>query len=161
MEYYLLIRMNCVVLSLGSNVGDREQFLSHAILRLGEFINDLKVSSIYRTDAVGMEKGHDFEFMNMVCYGFTTHSAEQVLQLIIQIEKSLGRERGSSENYLSRTIDIDILFYNDTIINEKDLTIPHPRLMERWFVLEPLNEILPNLIIPGSNITVEKAFLIL
>lgn len=149
--------MNQVVLSLGSNVGDREYFLTQAISKLKEFITDFSASKIYATHAVGMEKGHDFEFKNMVCLGSTTLTPSEVLHHILEIEKSLGRVRGETENYLSRTIDIDILFYNNDIIETAELIVPHPRLTERTFVLLPLSDLLPNFIIPGTKISVQEA----
>lgn len=149
--------MNQVVLSLGSNVGDRKHFLTQATIKLSEFISDLTISKMYVTKAIGMEKGHDFEFMNMACYGSTCLVPHEVLKRTLHIEKLLGRERGTSENYLSRTIDIDILFYNSAIIESKELVIPHPRLIDRKFVLQPLSEILPNYKIPGVEITVLEA----
>lgn len=149
--------MNQVVLSLGSNVGDRAAFLEQAISKIKDIMNDVSTSKIYETKAVGMETGHDFEFMNMVCLGSTINSPFEVLNQILEIEKSLGRERGESENYLSRTIDIDIIFYNDEVIGTDELIVPHPRLSERSFVLQPLCDLLPNFIIPGKEISVVDA----
>ncbi len=151
------IVMNHVVISLGSNKGNRKAFLLQALDLLKVQINELATSKIYETKAVGMEEGHEFDFLNMVCKGKTRLNPQALLEFILDIEKQLGRERKESENYLSRTIDLDILFYNDDIVQTDNLIIPHPRISERVFVLKPLNDILPHYLIPGTVNTISDS----
>lgn len=160
MEGLLLFKtkeMNHIVLSLGSNQGDRLELLRKAIEFLSENISDIITSNIYETKAVGMEKGHENDFLNMVCSGKTNLRPDELLSFILGVEKKLGRERMMSENYLARTIDLDILFYNDEFIQNENLIIPHPRIIERDFVLKPLSDILPDFKITGTNLTVKEA----
>ena len=134
-----------VVLLLGSNLGDRFQNISNAVNAIKEFIGTIqKKSSLYETAAWGItDQPH---FLNQVVVVHTILSAQQVIKKILFIEKQLGRERLVKMG--PRIIDIDILFYDDKIIEEENLIIPHPRLQERKFVLEPLNELIPNYIHP-------------
>jgi 2-amino-4-hydroxy-6-hydroxymethyldihydropteridine diphosphokinase len=145
--------MNQAVLSLGSNVGDKLQHLYDAKKQLVENGSKIiKQSSVYETEAWG-NKDQD-AFYNEVIEVDTGMSTEWLMKLILYTEKSLGRTR--DEKWAPRTIDIDILFFNDEIINQENLTIPHPHLHERKFVLIPLNEILPNLIHPVFKKTISQ-----
>jgi 2-amino-4-hydroxy-6-hydroxymethyldihydropteridine diphosphokinase len=138
-----------VVLGLGGNKGDREKFLFHAIEALNEHFQLLRVSRIYETDAWGgVAKG---KFLNQLAIISTSLIPEEVLEVIQQIEKDLGRTR--EEPWGDRTIDIDILYYGNQIVQEKNLKIPHPYLASRRFVLVPLNEILPEKKHPSSGLT--------
>ncbi len=141
-----------VVLLLGGNLGDRFQNISNAVNAIKEFVGSIqKKSSLYETAAWGItDQPH---FLNQVVVVHTILSAQQVLEKILFIEKQLGRERLVKMG--PRIIDIDILFYDDTIIEEENLIIPHPRLQERKFVLEPLNELIPNYIHPILNKSVK------
>ena len=129
-----------VILGLGSNLGDRVRYLERALARLGEQIQLEVISSVYETQPVG-DKDQPW-YLNCVCIGVTRFSPRGVLEFIAAIEDSLGRERGENPA-APRTIDIDILAYEDRIIDEPELQIPHPRMSERAFVLEPLTEIAP------------------
>ncbi len=134
--------MNQLVLGIGSNLGNRIQNLNAALLyiesRLGKIV---KCSSVYETPAWGFD-GKDF--LNAVILVETELQPEEALIKSQRIEQLLGRNQKSpSQNYQNRTIDIDILFYNDMVLNRNDLTIPHKLLHERNFVLFPLAEILP------------------
>ena len=133
-------------LSLGSNLGDRKSNLSSALKELnsGIEIQVKQVSQFYETTAES--KLQQADYLNCACEIQTILSAEELLKKTQDIEKQLGRD--SKGNYDPRTIDIDILFYNETIIATDTLIIPHPSLHERSFVLTPLNEIAPNLIHP-------------
>ncbi len=138
--------MNKVYLMIGSNEGDRQLNLLKAkellSMRIGEIIS---ISSIYETESWGYKSKTNF--YNQCIILESNFQAIIILKEILEIEQKMGRLRHS--NYLSdRIIDIDILFYNDECINLKDLTIPHPRLAERKFVLIPLTEIAPHLIHP-------------
>jgi len=137
-----------VYLLLGSNLGDRELFL-HMALRLIE--SDIapvaKASAIYETQSWG--KTDEPDYLNQVILVKTGLPAEEVLRRILAIEQEMGRKR--EEKWGSRTIDIDILLYGDAVINEPDLTVPHPQMHKRRFTLEPLGEIAPDFIHPVLN----------
>jgi len=131
--------MNKAHLSLGSNRGDRIGNLNKAINLLSTWAGNLiRVSSIYETPPWKM--ADETNFLNQVLVIETKLPAEKLLDMILQIESIMGRIR-TAKGYEPRTIDIDILFFNDEIINNERLTIPHPLIQERKFVLEPLNEI--------------------
>lgn len=124
-------------LSLGSNVGSRQENLLDAIARLERFGRVQKVSSIYETEPVEvMEQGW---FLNCVVELETSLSANELLDGLLGIEKGMGRERRVKKG--PRNIDIDILLFGDAVINVVGLTVPHPAMHLRRFVLEPLAEI--------------------
>lgn len=137
-----------VLLLLGSNLGDRQLFLKKAIDLIEHDIAHIsKASSIYETQSWGKTDAPDY--LNQVILLETSLSARAVLQRILGIEQLLGRRR--EEKWGSRTIDIDILFYGDSVINEPGLHIPHPELHNRRFTLEPLAEIAPDFKHPVLN----------
>lgn len=140
-------------IGLGSNQGNRIEHLQNAVDLIFERIGTVKnISGIYETPALGFE-GDDF--LNACINLETRFSAEKVLAQLLQIEKDLGRKR-ISNNYENRTLDLDLLFYGDSIINSADLTLPHPRLSKRKFVLKPLAEIAPKFIHPISEKTIQE-----
>lgn len=141
--------MTDVFLGLGSNVGDRENQLKEAIRLLYEQsgIKVVKVSSFYETEPVGYVDQPDF--LNLCVEIQTELSPKAVLERGLAIEQQLHRVR--KERWGPRTLDIDILLYGDQIIEEQDLTIPHPRMTERAFVLIPLQEIAPNKVEPRTQ----------
>ncbi|WP_274365929.1 2-amino-4-hydroxy-6-hydroxymethyldihydropteridine diphosphokinase [Paenibacillus thermotolerans] len=130
-------------LGLGSNVGDRERQLFEAIRLLDAVENTsvTAVSRVYETDPVGYLDQP--AFLNMACRLETALSPQQLLQAVAVIEGRLGRER--IIRWGPRTIDIDILLYDDLKLDTPELTIPHPRLLERLFVLAPLRDVMPNM----------------
>jgi 2-amino-4-hydroxy-6-hydroxymethyldihydropteridine diphosphokinase len=133
--------MNTVYLLLGSNMGDSEQTLSAAINMIEDNIGKItKSSSIYRTAAWGNEDQPDF--LNQIVIAASPLPAAAILKQIFAIEKEMGRVR--TTKYAARVIDIDILFFNDEIINTKNLIIPHPQIQNRRFVLIPLAEVAPS-----------------
>jgi 2-amino-4-hydroxy-6-hydroxymethyldihydropteridine diphosphokinase len=144
--------MNKAYLLIGGNMGNREKFLSAAreeiAKRCGLIIQQ---SAVYQTAAWGVEDQD--AFLNQVLAIETRLDAQALLQQILCIEELLGRKR--EEKYGPRIIDIDILFYNNDIIKTEGLTVPHPQLQNRRFVLEPLNEIAPELVHPllQKNVT--------
>jgi 2-amino-4-hydroxy-6-hydroxymethyldihydropteridine diphosphokinase len=145
--------MNSVVLSLGSNVGDRAANLTGAISQLLELPGTLaKKSSVYETAPWGNTDQRSF--FNQVVEIETMLEADDLMKAILEIEKRMGRTR--NKKWEPRVIDIDILFFNDVRLNSKGLVIPHPRLHERRFVLEPMCEILPGRIHPVFNKTVSS-----
>lgn len=134
-----------VYLLLGSNLGDRAAYLQQAIQHIESRVGQLTIASgIYQTQSWGETDAPDY--LNQVLLITTQLSARQVLNEILAIELQLGRER--KEKWGSRTLDIDILFYGDEVINEPDLIVPHPQLHKRRFTLEPLAQIAPHFIHP-------------
>ena len=130
--------MNTVLFSLGSNLGSRLDVLNQATLLIGQHIGDVvKKSSVYETSAWGINDQPDF--LNMAIEVNSKLSPLEILEQVNAIEKQLGRVR--FEKWGMRKIDIDILFYNDMVIEMPKLNIPHPHLHERKFVLIPLSEI--------------------
>jgi len=149
--------MNKVILSLGSNLGDRLGNLSKAIDLIGQRIgNILKKSSIYETEPWGFNTPN--LFLNQVIIIRTSQSPTNILREIKIIEKDIGRKKRTTE-YTSRVVDIDILLFNDLVLEEPDLIIPHPHLHKRNFVLVPLNEISPELIHPIYKIAISQLIL--
>ena len=146
---------NNIYLSLGSNLGNRFEYLQQAVDAVFMEIGTLhKISSVYETPAMGFKGG---AFLNCVLWVRTSLTAKQTLKAIQKIEKKLGRERkNASKGFASRTIDIDILLFNDELFSEKDLQVPHPRLHERTFVLQPLAEVNGQLVHPTSGQNVIK-----
>lgn len=138
-------------LCLGSNLGEREENLRQALSLLSVKVNFEEVSSIYETEPVPIlnrDKGQPL-FLNLVCRIATSLSPEELLHLAKEIEAKMGRV--PSFPNAPRIIDIDILFYDNKIMETQNLTIPHPRLPDRAFVLIPLAEIAPGLVHPGLN----------
>lgn len=133
-------RVNTVLLGLGSNQGDRVRLLERALEQLKRLIKIERVSSIYETQPVGVRDQP--WFLNLVCMGHTRMQVYDLLEFIHEVEDSLGRVR-SENRYGPRTIDIDILTYEDKVMDSHDLKLPHPKMPERRFVLEPLAEIAP------------------
>ena len=143
-----------VFLSLGTNLGNREKNISNCLNQL-EKISEIKnISKIYETIPYKVEIEQE-NFLNLAVEINFFESAENLLIQINKIEKELGRVRSSIRNE-PREIDIDIIFFADQIINEKDLIVPHPRFRERLFVLEPLNDIAPKFLDPITNKTVSE-----
>ncbi len=128
-----------ILLGLGSNIGDREKNIINALhlLELNFSIKIISISSLYETEPVGLKEQPPF--LNIVCKIKTELQPDELLKSCLSVEKDLGRVR--MVHWGPRIIDIDILFYNDEIINSEILTIPHPRITERKFVLIPLLEI--------------------
>jgi 2-amino-4-hydroxy-6-hydroxymethyldihydropteridine diphosphokinase len=138
-------------LGLGSNLGDRRQHLAEAVRRLhaGPALQVVKISSVYESSPVGVTAQPDF--LNLVAQVATTHAPRELLAEGLCIETDLGRER--RERWGPRTIDIDLLLYGDVRIHDESLTVPHPRMRERSFVLAPLAEIAPGIKLDGKTIS--------
>lgn len=136
--------MTELYLSLGSNLGDREQMLRRALALIGEGIGKVqRVSSFIETEPWGFRSPHPF--LNAVCKVLTRLSPEQCLAEAQRIERQLGRTVKSKDGvYHDRTIDIDLLLYGNLHLSTPTLTLPHPRMHERDFVMVPLREIMQN-----------------
>ena len=134
--------MHTVYLSLGSNLGDRKATMRRAIGLLNERAGSVdRQSSFIETEPWGFESTN--KFLNMCVRLLTTLSPEQLLMATKQIERELGRTQKSvNGQYHDRPIDIEILKYDDVHIDSDDLTLPHPHMQEREFVMKPLREIL-------------------
>ena len=151
-----------VVLSLGSNMGNRALLLRQAIRALSERVGPLAVqSSVVETEPWGFETRR--KFLNQVVVVDTIMTAEAVLHTIFDIEQQLGRRRDydplhppATHEYQPRPIDIDIIFYDDAIVDSELLQIPHPRMHLRRFVLEPLCELMPEFVHPVLKKTMKE-----
>ena len=134
-------------IALGSNIGDREQHLKNALAKieeLGEFVKLEKISSFYNTAPVGYVEQPDF--LNAVVKVKTILEPEELLSILQEIENTEGRER--KIHWGPRTLDLDILLFDDMVINTDTLVVPHPEMTKRDFVLVPLCEIAPYAIHP-------------
>ena len=142
-------------IGLGSNIGDRLENLRAArnsILDLRNVKPPILSSAVYETEPVGCEPGAG-KFLNAVVeFGYDADPA-RLLEQLIQIEEVLGRKRDHPQN-VSRIIDVDLLYCGEQRINDEGLQLPHPRLHLREFVLRPLADIAPNLILPEQNKTI-------
>ncbi|WP_323788458.1 2-amino-4-hydroxy-6-hydroxymethyldihydropteridine diphosphokinase [Psychroserpens sp.] len=145
---------NHVYIALGSNKGDRLKHLQDAVDLIFKEIGKVNIiAKVYNTPAFGFD-GDDF--LNTCLYAETDFSSEDVLSKLLEIETKLGRSRTSSETYEARTIDLDVLFYNDDIVDSKTLKVPHPELQKRKFVLHPLHDIASKLKHPVLEQTVAE-----
>ena len=133
-------------LSLGTNLGNKTENLQNAIEGIAEKVGNIrKISGVYKTASWGFESE---DFYNCCLEVSTYHAPEKLLSILLQIESNLGRSRIDSDTYLDRNIDIDILLFEDEIIFSKTLTVPHPKMLLRKFVLVPLVEIAPTFFHP-------------
>jgi GTP cyclohydrolase-4 len=144
--------MATAYLGLGSNLGDRKQNLCRALELMSKHLVVEQISPVYETEPVGYEPQP--LFLNAVCCISTGLRPGQLLRLAKKIEAKLGRTPGFPN--APRPIDIDILLYDNEVFSSKELTVPHPRLAGRAFVLVPLAEIAPDLVHPGSGKTVKE-----
>jgi 2-amino-4-hydroxy-6-hydroxymethyldihydropteridine diphosphokinase len=138
-------------IGLGANLGEREGMIAEALRRIDEDERTSLMGSTVpiETDPVGYLDQP--RFLNAAASLATTRSPRELLDLLLEIERDLGRVRGEGPRYGPRTIDLDLLLYGDETIDEDALEVPHPRLHERRFVLEPLAELDPGLVVPGRG----------
>lgn len=148
--------MSVVYLSLGSNLGDRESIIEQSIKEIGKRIGKItKVSHKYETEPWGFSSTN--KFINMAVEVYSQLSPKELSDRVHQIEFDLGRRRNPNANgYEDRVIDIDILLIDNIISNDKDLTLPHPKMHLREFVILPLCEIAPRIIHPVLGISIEE-----
>jgi 2-amino-4-hydroxy-6-hydroxymethyldihydropteridine diphosphokinase len=143
--------MTRVYVGLGSNLGDREEALRKAIELLGREpgVAVRAVSTFRETDPVGVTEQP--RFLNAVAELETAVPPRELLDRLLAIERELGRQRTAERRWGPRAIDLDLLLYGDEVIDEQGLRVPHPRLAERRFVLEPLEELDPDLSLPDGR----------
>lgn len=148
--------MSIVYLGLGSNLGDRVGYIQQALqlLKYVPGIRVLSTSSFYETEPVGCREQE--WFVNAAVAIDTPMTPEELLETCQRIEQQLGRVRDPENRNGPRTIDLDILFYDDLSLSEPGLTIPHPRVHQRAYALVPLLEINPRVTHPGLHKTVEQ-----
>jgi len=149
--------MSTAYLGLGSNLGDRLHHLAGAVQALNHELRVRveKASSVYETKPVDVIDQPDF--LNLVVEVKTSLSAHDLLACCLVIEADLGRVR--TKRWGPRTVDIDVLWFDGQVINEPDLVVPHPRLLKRAFVLVPLAELAPALMVEGSRIDMRAALM--
>jgi len=148
--------MSLVFLILGGNRGNTEEIFLQAIDLVTSNIGPITVrSSLYKSDPWGFDSD---VFMNQVITVRTDLSPQDLLAQIQYIENQLGRVR-ISQDYEARTIDIDLLYFDNLVFSSSDLTIPHPRIADRKFVLIPLAEVAPDLTDPDTGMTVQEMLL--
>jgi len=138
-------------IGLGSNLGDRQANLASARKGFRDLGRITAESSIYVTEPWGVSEPQP-NYLNQVVGLMTTLTPRKLLEALLAIEASLGRERGTRGK--PRLIDLDLLLYGGALMDEPDLIVPHPRMHERAFVLAPLAEIAPQMLVPGTGKTV-------
>jgi len=149
--------MATVFLALGSNVGDSEQLIKRAVELLGVSVHKITQAPMYTSKAFGVTDQPDF--FNTALRGETDLAPLELLEFVKGVEAKVGRVK--RYRWGPREIDIDIIFYDDQVINDPGLTIPHAGLRERDFVLRPLNDIEPGYIDPVSTLTIQGLLAIL
>lgn len=159
-----------IILLTGGNIGDVDALLQAAVALIEQRVgNILKCSSVFESEPWGFQAEQNFK--NQVVIADSELEPLQLLDAIQEIEKQMGRQRDygngakrgdanttEKRTYHSRTMDIDVLFYGDQIINSQRLTVPHPLIQERAFVLEPLNEIMPEYLHPKLKSTISELY---
>ncbi len=143
-----------VYFSLGSNLGDRYSNLLECVSLIETNVGEIKsLSSIYKNSAQGFIGDY---FYNCCVKVLTSYKPIELIDIILSIEKKMGRKTRNTNKYESRKIDIDIILYNNLIINKKKLVVPHPRYRDRAFVLIPLLEIESNLVDPKTKTLISE-----
>jgi 2-amino-4-hydroxy-6-hydroxymethyldihydropteridine diphosphokinase len=148
------LKQETAYVALGSNLGDRESTLASAVaaLRASIGVRDVILSPLYETDPVG--PGEQRAYLNAVARVDTSLPPGALLELLLAIEANAGRTRVPERN-APRTLDLDLLLYGDRRVDEDELEVPHPRMWQRGFVLEPLRDLAPDLVAPGQCERVE------
>lgn len=142
-----------VAIALGANLGDPAAQLRQAIAALATVLTDVRASSVRLTAPVGVELPHP-DYLNAAVTGRTTLAPRALLSALLDIERGLGRVRPHAN--APRTIDLDLILYDDVVVDEPGLRVPHPRFRDRGFVLEPLAEIAPEMRDPETGLTMAE-----
>ena len=146
--------MTRVAIALGSNVGNREQYLKDALASLAPDVSIIRLSRWFETEPVGMT-GEQRAVINAAATGETLLSARELLARMLDIEQQLGRTRPHPG--AARTVDLDLILFGDQVIDEPpSLVVPHPRFRERRFVLEPLADVAPDWTDPVTGLTIAQ-----
>ena len=145
--------MKITYIGLGSNLGDRKKNVRRALALIERDLGPVRSSALYETDPVGVTDQP--KFVNAVAELETETPPRELLDRLLAIELELGRDRSSERRWGPRVIDLDVLLYGDEVIDEPGLTVPHPRLAERRFALEPLHELAPALVLPDGRRVVD------
>lgn len=145
------------IISLGNNLGDWELIFDSALDKIQEFGSLDLVSQVYKTEPWGVKDQPWFK--NQIVGLFTELSASNLLTYLLEIESELGRNREIEKRWGPRKLDLDIIFYGNDIISEDTLIVPHPRMHERNFILQPLTDIYPNMDHPILNTPVSNLLL--
>lgn len=140
-----------VAIGLGSNLGDRVSNLELGWTALGSMLQDARVSNVYETEPLHVERQPDF--LNACVVGVSKLSPRELLAHCRRVERRAGRT-GRGCRFGPRTLDVDVLLYGDRVVRSRRLTVPHPRMLERAFVLIPLSEIAGEWVVPGVGRTV-------
>lgn len=144
---FVLAAMACAYLLIGGNLGERERVQRESLAALElECGRLLQRSSLYESAPWGFD--HERYFLNRVVKLETSYDPDQLLSMLLGIEECFGREREGEAGYQGRVLDLDILYYDDRIIRDSTLKLPHPRIHERRFTLAPLHEVAPDLFDP-------------
>ncbi len=145
-------------IAVGSNLENRREHIDRAIEYLQNHpqVLTINLSPLYETQPEEMDPGAP-KFLNGALQVQTLLSADNVMKVLLDVERELGRDRGDEKGKkLDRTIDLDLLMYGNEIINESDLVLPHPRMHQRGFVLKPLADLCPQKVVPGIEKTVQQ-----
>jgi 2-amino-4-hydroxy-6-hydroxymethyldihydropteridine diphosphokinase len=144
-----------VAIALGSNLGDRRGHLTWAIDRLGRVLTSLRASALIETDPFDVPSPQP-PYLNAAVVGETTLEPEALLETLLALERSRGRQRLADR--APRTLDLDLILYGDLVLEAPGLVVPHPRFRERGFVLQPLAEIAADWIDPKTGKSVRELF---
>ena len=143
-----------IVVALGSNLGDRRRFILDAAQGLAALLGNFRLSPIIETAPVGAGLEHDPPYLNAVGVGSSDLPVREIFAALRALEARAGRTRPHPG--APRTLDLDLILAGDTILNDQDLQVPHPRFRERRFVLDPLAEIAPDLVDPVTGLTIRQ-----
>ncbi|GAB2520909.1 2-amino-4-hydroxy-6-hydroxymethyldihydropteridine diphosphokinase [Lysobacter humi (ex Lee et al. 2017)] len=138
-------------IGLGANLGDAARAVRDAAVALGDVdgIVDVRLSPLYRTPAWGVTDQPDF--VNAVALLRTVFTPRALLDVLLDLERAAGRDRASAMPWGPRVLDLDLLLYGDSVVDEPGLHVPHPRMHERAFVLVPLHALAPETVVPGRG----------
>ena len=146
--------MERVAIALGSNLGERQAHLQHAITLLQSDLSDMAVSDLVETEPIGVEPQP--RFLNGALTGYWNLDARSLLDRLLGIEQTRGRCRPHPD--APRTLDLDLILFGARVIDEAGLVVPHPRFREREFVLRPLAQIAPDMVDPTTGLTVGQLY---